>query len=206
GHHPIMGLVGRDRLLDQPRSDQVEGFAFPGLLLAPVLDQLGGAEAEPQGAEAATGIDRRQRPVIADQHPLGPGPVGMLKQSGELAGADHTGLIDHQHGAGVQLLLTLIQVEQESVAGVHLFEPRAARAQGGDAGRAAARSRYPSSCQACRAMPRAKVLPVPARPTTTATPWPPWQRSRTMACWSGPAVGWAARASRTASWETVALF
>ena len=43
-------------------------------------------------------------------------------------------------------------------------------------------------------MPRAKVLPVPARPTTTATPAPPWQRSRTIACWSAPAVGWAARA------------
>jgi hypothetical protein len=27
-------------------------------------------------------------------------------------------------------------------------------------------------------MPRAKVLPVPARPTTRATPWPPWHRSR----------------------------
>src|SRR5215218_2865041 len=53
-------------------------------------------------------------------------------------------------------------------------------------------------------MPRAKVLPVPARPTTTATPWPPWHRSWTIACWSWPAVGWAARVSRTALWEATA--
>jgi hypothetical protein len=54
-------------------------------------------------------------------------------------------------------------------------------------------------------MPRAKVLPVPARPTTRATPWPPWHRSRTIACWSVPAVGWAVRASRTAWWEAMAV-
>jgi hypothetical protein len=30
GHHPIVGLVGGHRLIDQPRPDQLEGFAFPG--------------------------------------------------------------------------------------------------------------------------------------------------------------------------------
>jgi hypothetical protein len=60
-----MGLVGGHRLLDQPRADQLEGFAFPGLVLPSVLGQLGGAEAEAEGAEAAAGVDRRQLPVIA---------------------------------------------------------------------------------------------------------------------------------------------
>ena len=32
-------------------------------------------------------------------------------------------------------------------------------------------------------MPRAKVLPVPARPRPRR-PWPPWHTSRTIACWS----------------------
>jgi hypothetical protein len=44
GHHPVKGLVGGHRLLHQPTSHQLQGFAFPGLLLAAVLDQLAGAE------------------------------------------------------------------------------------------------------------------------------------------------------------------
>jgi len=46
GHHPIVGLVGRDGLVDQAGSDEVEGFAFPRLVLAAVLHQLTGPEAE----------------------------------------------------------------------------------------------------------------------------------------------------------------
>ena len=64
GYHPVMGLVGGHRLLHQPRSDQFQGLAFPGLLLAAVLDQLAGAEPKAEGAEAAAGVDRRQLPVI----------------------------------------------------------------------------------------------------------------------------------------------
>ena len=40
GHHPVMGLVGGDGLLDQPRSHEVQGFAFPGLVLPAVLNQF----------------------------------------------------------------------------------------------------------------------------------------------------------------------
>jgi hypothetical protein len=40
GHHPVMGLVGGHRLLDQPAPHQLESLAFPGLLLAAVLSQL----------------------------------------------------------------------------------------------------------------------------------------------------------------------
>ena len=61
-----MGLVGGDGVVDQPGADEVEGFAFPGLVLAAVLSEFTCAEAEPEGAEPATGIDRGQLPVVAD--------------------------------------------------------------------------------------------------------------------------------------------
>jgi hypothetical protein len=60
-----MGLIGSDRVLDQPGADQVQGFAFPGLLLAAVLHQLRRSQADPQGAEAAASVDGGQLPVVA---------------------------------------------------------------------------------------------------------------------------------------------
>ena len=74
-------------------------------------------------------------PVIADQHHLGPGLVGVLEQAGELAAADHAGLVDHQQRAGVQLLLAAVEVGEEAVAGGHVLESLALQAQGGDPGR-----------------------------------------------------------------------
>ncbi|HXQ55693.1 MAG TPA: hypothetical protein VOA19_07825 [Actinomycetes bacterium] len=94
-----MGLIGGHGLLHQAVTDQLEGFAFPGLLLAAVLGQLRGAEAEAEGAEAAAGVDRRQLPVITDQHHLGLRMFSVLEEAGELAAAPHAGLVDHQHGA-----------------------------------------------------------------------------------------------------------
>jgi hypothetical protein len=82
GHHPVVRLVGDYRLLDQPAPDEVEGFAFPGLVLAAVLGQLRGAQSEAEGAEAAAGVDRRQLPVIADQDHLGPGLLGVVEEVG----------------------------------------------------------------------------------------------------------------------------
>ena len=75
---------GSHRLLDQPTTDQLQGLAFPGLLLAPVLDQLRGAEAQAEGAEAATGVDRGQLPVVADQHHLSPGLLGVVEEGASL--------------------------------------------------------------------------------------------------------------------------
>ena len=60
-----MGPVGSHRLLHQPTPDQLQGLTFPGLVLPPILGQLAGAEAKPEGAEAAAGVDRGQLPVIA---------------------------------------------------------------------------------------------------------------------------------------------
>jgi hypothetical protein len=136
-----MGLIGGHRLFDQPRADQLQGFAFPGLLLPSVLDQLAGAEAEPQGAEAAAGIDWGQLPVIADQHHLRVRVLGVLEQAGQLARADHAGLIHHHDGARIQLLAAAVQVGQEAVAGGHVLEPLALQAHGRDPVGAKARSR-----------------------------------------------------------------
>jgi hypothetical protein len=90
-----MGLVGGHRLLHQPTPNEVEGFAFPGLVLPAVLGQLTGPEAKPQGAEAAPGIDWGQLAVIANQHHLGLGLLGMPEQAAQLAAAHHAGLIHH---------------------------------------------------------------------------------------------------------------
>jgi hypothetical protein len=132
GHHPVMGLVGGHRLVDHPGADEVEGFAFPGLLLATVLGQLRGTKAVAEGAEAAAGIDRRQLPVIADQHHLGLGLVGVPDQPTQFAAADHAGLIDDQHGARVQLVVAAVQVAQQPIAGGHVLEPLTLQAHGGD--------------------------------------------------------------------------
>ena len=59
----------------------------------------------------------------------------MLQQPGELAAAEHAGLIDHQDRPGIQLLPPAVQLAEEPVAGGHLLEPLALRAHGGDAGR-----------------------------------------------------------------------
>jgi hypothetical protein len=51
-------------------------------VLAAVLDQLAGAEAEAKGTEATAGVDRGQLPVIANQHHLGLGLLDVLAAQG----------------------------------------------------------------------------------------------------------------------------
>jgi hypothetical protein len=133
-HDPVVGPVGGHRLLDQAGADQLEGFAFPGLVLAAVLGELSCAEPQPQGAEAAAGVDRRQLPIISDQDHLGSGVLGVLEQAGQLAAAEHAGLVHHQHRPPIQALSALVEVGQEPVAGGHLLEPLTLQAHGGDPG------------------------------------------------------------------------
>jgi hypothetical protein len=90
-----MGPVGGHRLLHQPGPNQLQGLTFPGPVLATVLGQLRGAEAVAEGPEAAAGVDRRQLPVIPDQHHLGSGLLGVLQEATELATAEHAGLVHH---------------------------------------------------------------------------------------------------------------
>ena len=183
GHHPVVGPVGGHGLLDQAGADQLQGLAFPGLVLAAVLGQLAGAEAETEGAEAAAGVDRGQLPVIADQHHLGPGLLGVLEEAGQLAAAEHAGLIHHQHRPAVQLLAAAVQVGQEPVAGGHLLEPLGLQGDGGDPGRGTGQGpvavQLPGmpGCSPGRRSCRSRPCP-----TTRATPAPPWQTSRTIAC------------------------
>src|SRR4029453_14799227 len=82
GHHPIMGLVGSHRLLHEPAPDEVEGVAFPRLVLPPVLGQFRGAEPEGEGADPPAGIDRGQLPIITDQHHLGLRLLCVLEEAG----------------------------------------------------------------------------------------------------------------------------
>ena len=95
--------IGGDRLLQVAGAHVVDRPLLPGLDLPAVDGQLGGAEAEAEGAEAAAGGDGGELAVVADQHHLGPRPLGMAEQGGELAGGDHGGLVHHQHRPAVQL-------------------------------------------------------------------------------------------------------
>jgi hypothetical protein len=136
-----MGLVGGHRLLHQPRAHEFQGLPFPGLVLAAVLDQLRGTQSQPEGAEATPRIDRRQLPIIPNQHHLRLRPVGVLEQAGQLSAADHAGLIDHQHRPVIQLLAATVKIAQQPVAGGHLLEPLTLQAHGGDPVGAAASNR-----------------------------------------------------------------
>jgi hypothetical protein len=103
-HYPVMGPIGGHRLRHQPTPDQLQGLAFPGLLLAAVLGQLRGAKAVAEGTEPAAGVDRRQLPVIANQHHLGLGLLGVLEQASQLAAAEHARFVDDQHRPGADSL------------------------------------------------------------------------------------------------------
>jgi hypothetical protein len=130
----VAGAVGGHRLLNQAATNEFEGLAFPGLLLAAVLSQLGGAEAEAEGAEAAAGVDRRQLPVIPNQHHLRASVLGVVQEAAQLAAAEHPGLVHRQHRPPVQPLPRLVKVDQQPVAGGHLLEPFRLQAHGGDPG------------------------------------------------------------------------
>jgi hypothetical protein len=102
-----VGTVGAEGDVEVAVAEVLDRLPLPGFLLAAVLGQLAGAQPQPQAAEAAAGLDGGQLPVVADQDDLGPGPVGVVEEAGELAGAEHAGLIHHQHRPGIQQRLVL---------------------------------------------------------------------------------------------------
>jgi hypothetical protein len=59
----------------------------------------------------------------------------VVQQAGQLAAAEHGGLVHHQHCPPIQLLVAVVQVGQEPVAGGELLEPFCFQADGGDPGR-----------------------------------------------------------------------
>jgi YD repeat-containing protein len=147
GDHPVVLAVGGDRLVDLAVADQLQRVAFPRLVLAAVLGQHAGAKPQPQTPKAAAGVDRRELAVVADQHHLRARLVGVVEQAGELAAADHAGLVHHQHRPRVQHRLDrimpaarpslaraggLVQLDQEPVDGGDLLEPLGLKTRGGD--------------------------------------------------------------------------
>jgi hypothetical protein len=59
---------------------------------------------------------------------------GVVQEAGELAAAEHAGLVHHQHRPLIELLAAAVQVGEEPVAGGHLLEPLGLQGDGGDAG------------------------------------------------------------------------
>jgi hypothetical protein len=144
GHQPPMLAVGGHGLVDVAVAHRLQRLAFPGLLLAAVLAQHTRAKAEPQAAEAAAGLDGGKLPVVAHQHHLGAGSLGVVEQPGELAAAEHAGLVHHQHRAGIQQRHAAIapsavtsggvQLGEQPVTGGDVLEPFGAKAHGRDPG------------------------------------------------------------------------
>jgi hypothetical protein len=95
-HQPIEGLVL------PARAEQGGDLLAKGRLLAVVAAQLAGTQAEAEGAERAAGVDGSELPVVADHDHLASGPLGMMQEAGELAGADHGRLIQYHHGVTVE--------------------------------------------------------------------------------------------------------
>jgi hypothetical protein len=69
--------------------------------LPAVVGELDRGQPGGQGAEQAAGVDLGQLVGVADQHDLDLLLLGVVEQPGELAGADHAGLVDHQHRPGL---------------------------------------------------------------------------------------------------------
>jgi hypothetical protein len=88
----------------------LDRLAFPRLGLAAVLGQCGGAKPQPQAAEPTAGLDRGELLVVAHQDDLGSCLGGVVQQPSELAGAEHSCLVHHQHAPLVQHALTLLLI------------------------------------------------------------------------------------------------
>ena len=82
------------------RRQITRGVPLPVLALAAHLADFRAAVTLMDRAERRAGFDGLQLLGIADQHDLGAGLSGMGQHALQLAGADHAGLVDHQHIAG----------------------------------------------------------------------------------------------------------
>jgi hypothetical protein len=171
--HAVVFAVGGHGLVDLAVADQLQRLPLPRLLLPPILGQHAGPQTHSQAAEPTAGVHRPQLPVIARQHNLGAGVLGVLEEAGELAGADHARLVHHQHRPGIQhrsvvLIVSrgarsilaaspgvLVEFVEEAVDGGDLLEPLGLQAGRRDPGRRRPSTRKPSRAKAWRATPRA---------------------------------------------------
>ena len=193
--------IGGDGLLEVAGAHVVDRALLPGLDLPPVDGQLRGAQAERRARKpppAAMEANWRSSPTSTTLAPAArhgraggrafwwrpwrprppPAPSGRPAPAGRGRGPAAAG---RPCGVGEAFL---------------------GQADGGDPGRGGAVDLVAVQLERLPGHPSAQVLPEPARPTTTATPAPPWVRSRTMAAWSSPALAWRSRTWRTTSGRT----
>jgi len=78
-------------------AQQGERRPFPRIDLADVLGELDLADALAKGAQWRPGLNRLQLFGVADQHQLGVVPRRERDQLGELAVAEHPGLVHDEH-------------------------------------------------------------------------------------------------------------
>ena len=183
-----MGAVGRDRLLPTPGAQVLDRLALPRVALPAVLGQLDGEPAASERAERAAGVDRGELPVVADEDELAARRLDVVEHRGELPRSGHPRLVDDEHDPPRQALAAFQPGDQLRDAdrrdrGLRLELLR------GVAGDRGAEDREPDRAQASCAAESAKVLPAPARPSTTATAAPSHVSARTISLCSADIVG-----------------
>jgi hypothetical protein len=70
--------------------------------LADVVGEAGCGEASGKGGEEPSGFDLGELVVVADEYQLSFSLFDEAGDGGEVAGADHGGLVDHEDSAGPQ--------------------------------------------------------------------------------------------------------
>ncbi len=98
GNQPVMLPIGRQCGVDVTLAQVLDRLAFPWLGLPAVLRQRGCAKSQPESPKPSACLDGSELLVIANEHDLTAGVLGVVEQAGELAGAEHPRLVHHQHG------------------------------------------------------------------------------------------------------------
>ncbi|SKW95498.1 Uncharacterised protein [Mycobacteroides abscessus subsp. abscessus] len=100
-------------------ADRQRGVALVVVVHPPHLRQAlrPGQIGDQLGEGAAALGDRCELVLVTDQHDLGAGGRGHLQQPAQVLGADHAGLVDDDHGVGVEDLGAALEAAQQRVQG-----------------------------------------------------------------------------------------
>ncbi len=124
---PVVRLSGSFQssqcIVDVDLAEGAERGSLVRVGLAAVLGQLDGGDAAGDSREGAAGVDLGELTSVADQHELGPGLVGGVDEAGEVAGADHGGFVDDEHGSLVEEGPAGVEDAGEAVDGLGLGMP-----------------------------------------------------------------------------------
>jgi len=104
--HAVRG-IGIQRLRSTAGRQRPRRFLLPVLALPANLGDLGCAMPLGDRPERRARLDRLQLLGVTDQHDFRAYIPGMGQHSLHLAGADHAGLVDHQHVTGSKLVTPL---------------------------------------------------------------------------------------------------